>query len=230
MLEFAAKAHRHALAIIGFSYVYAIVRYHLFEMVPLRHFPLYINNKAIAMASVIIFAWAIYARVRSLKDDAYKLYSTVLFGITFFLASLHVFISVILLDKAYYGKFYLLNRLNILGEFSLLFGTLAFIFLAITMMSRIDSLKPVLPFISMSRGIPRAIYLIPALFTLLHLAVMGGMQYKLGIWPGSWFILHRWAGGIPPISLVAFLALFAVFLYFILRVVIQKQDRDGQDA
>ena len=43
-------------AVFGGSLVYAIVRYHLAGDVPWSHFPLFIFNKATAMAAVIFVA------------------------------------------------------------------------------------------------------------------------------------------------------------------------------
>ena len=42
--------------VVGFSFTYAIVRYHLAGDVPWAHFPLFILNKAVSLAAVLFIA------------------------------------------------------------------------------------------------------------------------------------------------------------------------------
>src|SRR3989344_3307824 len=126
--------------IVGLCLSYAILRYNIVRSVPLDNLPLYITNKAIALAATILIglSFLLGPLARFFPQTFVKHLSLRkqlgLFG--FGMASLHAIMSLILFDKAYYPRFYTeTGKLTIIGESSMLFGIFAFIVFAIVSIS-----------------------------------------------------------------------------------------------
>ncbi len=202
----AGKAGLRAAAAImavvfALTFAYAIVRYNVIRGVPWEQLPLFISNKAIALAAVVFIALSYdFGPLARFWPKAFvpELPARKFFGLLGFgLAAVHALISLLIFSPAYYPKFFAEGgKLNLTGELSMLFGVLAFfIFLA----AALTSLPPVAA--SMGRrqwqAVQRLGYL--AFFlVLLHVFVMGFE---------GWLKPSGWPGGLLPISLVAFIAI-----------------------
>lgn len=167
---------------------------------------LYIANKAIAGASVILIGTSFLigplARFWP-KTWVSKLYLRKHFGVFgFVVAVLHVIITLILISPQQYPKLYIeVGMLNSMGQWSLLLGTLAIIMFAVISVTSIPSIERVMS----NRTwliIQRTGYL-AFLFVLIHVFQL---KYK------GWINLDNWLNGLPPASLIPFIFILFVFL------------------
>jgi DMSO/TMAO reductase YedYZ heme-binding membrane subunit len=117
------------LLVMGPCLIYAGIRYHVVEGVPLTHAPLYILNKAISLGGLAFLAISyLVGKVAGLRWDERQLELVVikfcgLMGFSLIVA--HVLMSMALLDPAYYAKLYAGARFNLTGELSLSLGVFA---------------------------------------------------------------------------------------------------------
>lgn len=202
--------------VFGLCLLYAVVRYNVFEGVGWEHLPLYVANKALALAGVCFISGSyLIGKLIPLRgwEEERRRSAAKFCGVAgFTLVSMHALASMTLLSPVYYAKFYAESgKLNLVGELTTLFGVLSFACLAA-----------------------------PAVTTLPNMyGALGGSDWKkaqrLGYWAlglncahtftmgfSSWFNVEAWPGVLPPITLVAFsLALVAVlarFFSFVSRV------------
>ena len=121
----------------------------------------------------------------------------------FFTAGIHAFCSFILLNPAYYSKFFAMGgRLNVVGEMSMTFGVLALFLLLGPAITTLPMMAKALGGVRWKRN-QRLGYVTLGLVAI-HLVVMG--------WSG-WMSPSGWHGGMPPISLLAFIiAVIPVFI------------------
>lgn len=183
--------------VIVVSYLYAIVRYNIFDGVGWSYLPLFISNKAISFSALIFMALSccLGALVRFWP----KIFSPVLnqrkyFGLLGFgLAVAHSIISVLIFNPEYYAKFFAGNgQLTFAGEMSMFFGVFAFWVFGMMAIVSVPGVED-----SIDRKTWRRIHKYgPAglFLTLLHLVMMG---YT------SWLDPASWPAGLFPISLVA---------------------------
>ncbi len=193
-------------------FVYAIIRYNVLKGVELAHLPLYISNKAIAVAAVVLMGISYLlgplARIWPQRFGS-KMHLRKHLGLLGFgLAALHGVISFLLFNSAYYPKFFTEGgKLNLDGELSMLFGVLAFFIFSLVAITSLPAVER-----SMSRGqwqsFQRSGYL-ALLLVLLHVLVMG--------WQG-WLKPGDWPGGLLPMSLISFTVLAFVLL---MRIAVQ---------
>ncbi|MEK7505883.1 MAG: ferric reductase-like transmembrane domain-containing protein [Patescibacteria group bacterium] len=200
-------------------FAYAIVRYNIIRDVPISDIPLFISNKAVALASVIIIgmAFVIGPLTRFFPRTFEKLHplrkSLGLWG--FGLAALHALISIVLLGPKYYSKFYLPDGgLNLVGQSSLLFGAMAFMVFAIVAITSLPYMEEVLGR-TRWRSVQRLGY--SAYFlVLLHVFIMGF---------SGWFNPSAYQYGFVSISLLAALVIILVLLLRILVAFIPRRSR-----
>lgn len=197
---------------------YAVIRYHVLKGVSWDNFPLYIFNKALSLAAVFFIACSY---IPGLLSRFYpKMYTSWLplrkyFGlIGFGTAALHIFISLTILNSAYFPKFFAENgKLNAIGELSLLFGIIAFFIFTFVALISIPSIEKSLEEKTWKR-IQQSGY---AAFTLVaaHLLVMG---------INGWLTPNEWPGGLLPISLIAFVVVALTILLKIIVLILPKSD------
>jgi hypothetical protein len=177
-----------------FSLLYAVVRYHLFKGVPWEHFPLFIFNKAISLASVLLLALSFlvgpFRRLLGLHVAPSGLRFALL---ALVLAFQHGLMSLVLLRTDLYPQFFSGASLSGTGESSLLFGLIAFTAMAtLGVLSLLCTLKLPLP-----SGKALAGWL-----KYGCLGLNGGHVLMMG-WE-NWLQPERWPGSLLPISLLSF--------------------------
>ena len=205
-----SRLKNHAAWIISLTCIlsigYAILRYHILGPVPWKDFPFFILNKGIALSAYILLA--INFTLGPLNNLGLRLSERWLnsrkaLGMTGFLLVLaHVLIALMLFSKEVYGKFFFADgTLTLNAGLSMLSGVIAFIILWLIHISFQTFLKEDHRFIRLITS--RSFLLTAFLFGASHLFFMG---YK------GWLDPSGWNGGLPPISLVAFLFFLIGFI------------------
>ncbi len=176
---------------------YAIVRYNMFSGVEWTHLPLYIVNKSVAIAGTIFIALAylvgkLFGGASGTEPVRAKAKFLGLVG--FAMISVHVFMAMVLLSPANYPKFFAdSGKFNLSGEFTFLFGVLAYgclLFPAIV----------TLPYMCDALGRDR--WLTAQHMGYVTLALACGHTFAMGY--QGWFDLSTWPGMLPPITLLGF--------------------------
>jgi hypothetical protein len=191
-----------AIALV-FGLAYAVVRYHLAGPVPWKDFPFFIFNKGISLSAFILLTFNFgLGPLNNLgvTVPAGWLSARKAMGMTgFLLVMIHALMSFLLFNASVYAKFFLDNgTLTLLAGLSMLFGILAFVVLWGYNMSFQTFLREDKAFIQFITA--RKFMLFALLLSAAHLFFMG---YE------GWLKPAGWHGGLPPISLVAFV-FFAV--------------------
>ena len=180
-----------------FSIGYAVLRYHIFGLVPWKDFPFFILNKGISLSAFILLAFNFsFGPLKKLgvRVPESWLNTRKTLGMSgFLLVLIHAMISLILLNPMVYGKFFYENEtLTLLAQLSMLGGILAFVFLwgyNLSFQTHARKDNAFTQFFASPKFLIIAITL-----GAVHLFFMG---YK------DWINPSDWHGGLPPISLVA---------------------------
>ena len=185
------------ITVLFLTTLYTIIRYIIFGNVDPINFPSYLLNKSVSMASAIYILFASISYAKGQIDEM-KFWGS----ISWYTAILHVLFSLSLLSRSYYSKFFGLEKMNLIGELTILFGVVAiFTFW----------------FIRAGKKIFKNIYLLQILarlFVAAHLIVMGF---------AGWMNISKWHGGLPPISLLSFISLLlSIILFMWTKRFIQK--------
>jgi len=201
-----------ATVLFTLALLYAVFRYNVVKGVPWTDLPLFINNKAIALASVIFIAIAIILGPISQwwPKKAPKLYPLrETFGLLGFgFAIIHSFISLLLFSPEYYPKFFeAAGGLNLVGELSMLFGVLGLFIFSIVAITSLPSVKNSVTYEKWKTA-QRLGYL-AFVFVLLHVFVMGF---------AGWMTPSHWPGGLVPVSLLAFIIILLALLVRIISI------------
>lgn len=185
---------------------YAILRYNMLGPVPWKDLPFFILNKGNALSALILLIFNFsMGPLKNLGIPIPKnwLKSRRLIGIIGFLQTfVHVIMSFLLFKPAVYDKFFELDgTMTLYTALNLLGGITAFIFLWIYNVSfnlefRKD--KGLIAFITSRRVLLFAMFMAGA-----HLFFMGFE---------GWIDTDSWHGGLPPISLIAFLLFLIGFV------------------
>ncbi|MGI9220741.1 MAG: hypothetical protein ACR2QS_06870 [Woeseiaceae bacterium] len=180
------------------SIAYAIIRYHIVGPVPWKDFPFFILNKGISLAAFILLTLNFGlgpANNLGLRVSEGWLNARKTVGMTgFLLVVIHAFMSFMLFSPAIYAKFFASDgSLTLLGGLSMLGGVLAFVVLWAYNMSFQTHMREDKAFIQFISS--RTFLLWAMLLGAAHLFFMG---YE------GWLNPAGWHGGVPPVSLVAF--------------------------
>ena len=180
------------------SVAYVVARYHIFGHVPLKSFPLYVLNKGISLTAFILLTYNFtFGPLKNLgvRVPESWLNARKALGMTgFIFIVIHVFVSMLIFKPAVYAKFFDSDgTLTLLAGLSMLAGVLAFVFLWIFNMSFQTFLRDDKAFISIITS--RMFLLWSLTIGAFHLFFMG---YK------GWLNPSGWNGGMPPVTLVAF--------------------------
>lgn len=185
--------------------IYAIVRYNVFQGVEWVHVPLYIVNKSVAFAGVILIALA-YAVGKAFGgpsgSENVRARAKFLGLAGFAMITVHILMAMVLLSPANYAKFFAESgKLNLTGEMTFLFGVLAYGCLLIPAIAT-------LPYMHEALGMAR--WLTAQHMGYGTLALACGHTLAMGY--KGWFDLASWPGSMPPITLLGFLAALAALL------------------
>ena len=186
------------LGILITAMAYAVLRYHIAGEVPWKDFPLYVFNKGLALGGMVLLSFNFTlgpAKQLGLPVPQTWLDTRKALGMTGFLVILvHALMSFLLFSPASYQNFFDTDgTLTASAGISMLTGILSFVFLWALNLSFQTHLREDTAFISF---ITSRRFLVWALaLSGLHLLFMG---YS------GWLNPSGWQGGLPPISLIAF--------------------------
>jgi DMSO/TMAO reductase YedYZ heme-binding membrane subunit len=199
-----------------FIFVYAIIRYNLGKGVDFALLPTYILNKAVSTTAIFSISLSyLYSSLGKLKiiSPGRSSLKKQLGIVGFFLALSHLFLSLSQLNPERYPKFFLdTGFVNTVGEFTFLFGLLAFISI---LFPAYASLPESVKNLSGKKWLlmQRVGYL-AILFVIGHTVAMG---YTGWIKPESWPFY------IPPISLIgSIVAVPAILLRLYVLITLKK--------
>lgn len=194
------------LGILIAAMAYAVLRYHIVGEVPWKDFPLYIFNKGLALGGIVLLSFNFTlgpAKQLGLAIPQTWLDTRKALGMTGFLVILvHVLMSFMLFTPASYPNFFETDgTLTGLAGISMLAGILGFVLLWAMNLSFQTYLREDTAFITF---ITSRKFLVWALaLSGIHLLFMG---YS------GWLNPSAWQGGLPPISLIAFIFFFVGYL------------------
>jgi len=184
--------------VMFFGLAYAIVRYHIVGPVPWKDFPFFILNKGISLSAFILLTCNFgFGPLKNLGINVPEgwLNARKALGMTgFLLVLIHALISFMLFSPSVYGKFFEADgTLTLLAGLSMLGGVLAFVVLWAFNLSFQTHLREDQAFIRFITS--RKFLLFAMLLGAAHVFFMG---YE------GWLNPSGWHGGMPPVSLVAF--------------------------
>ena len=184
--------------------LYTCVRYTVFGDVPKEHIPVFLVNKTLSMCSVLcLFMAAVnYAMGKQMSDKASFWGKASLQS-----AYVHIILSLAILSKAYYPKFFGEAKLNAMGELIILVGMIAAYCFWLLNKSNASIVKR------------STLQLLATLFIGVHLIVMGF---------SGWTKVAKWHGSLPPISLVSFAFALIAFILFMKREKHSKQNQEQE--
>ncbi|MHB8877351.1 MAG: hypothetical protein ACYC8T_26940 [Myxococcaceae bacterium] len=176
------------IAVLLLAFGYAVVRYVVLGQTPPAHIPMYVTNKALAVTALALIGMAFASKTPEGRRQA---------GLAALLVgALHSVLTLALLGPGYFAKLYQSadgsGGFTVLGEAGLLAGAVALV-LAVTLALPADM------------G-PQPSWRRPVAFGIA--ALVGVHCLALG-WAG-WWSPAAWPGGMPPITLLSFLAALAV--------------------
>ncbi len=185
--------------VLIFGLAYAVLRYHVVGPVPWKDFPFFILNKGLSLSAFILLTCNFgFGPLNNLgvKVPEGWLNARKALGMTgFLLVLIHALMSFMLFSHANYGKFFEGDgTLTLLAGLSMLGGVLAFVVLWAYNLAFQTHLREDQAFIRFITS--RKFLLTAMLLGAAHLLFMG---YE------GWLNPSGWHGGLPPISLVAFL-------------------------
>ena len=181
-----------------FGLAYAVLRYHIVGPVPWKDFPFFILNKGVSLSAFILltcnFGFGPLNNLGVRVPEGW-LNARKAMGMTgFLLVLIHTLMSFLLFSPSAYGKFFETDgTLTLLAGLSMLGGVLAFVVLWAYNLSFQTFLREDQAFIRFITS--RKFLLFALLLGAVHLFFMG---YQ------GWLKPSGWHGGLPPISLVAF--------------------------
>ena len=184
--------------VLIFGLAYAVLRYHIVGPVPWKDFPFFILNKGISLSAFILltcnFGFGPLSNLGVRVPESW-LNARKALGMTgFLLVLIHALMSFLLFTPAVYGKFFEPDgTLTLLAGVSMLGGVLAFVVLWGYNLSFQTFLREDRAYIRFITS--RKFMLLALLLGAAHLFFMG---YS------GWLKPAGWHGGLPPISLVAF--------------------------
>jgi len=198
VLPFGVKA-RWILGVFLVCLVYAIVRYNVFKGVEWIHLPLYVVNKAFAWGGLALIACSYLTGkwINAYPDDVQKRRALAKFlGLSgLYLIGMHLISSLAMLTPEYYAKFFTDGgKMNLTGEFVILFGVLGIGFLMFPAITTLPLMYEALGGERWQRAQRMGYWTLG--MAALHTATMG--------WKG-WIDVATWPGGMPPITLLGFL-------------------------
>ncbi|CAM9867004.1 unnamed protein product, partial [Heterosigma akashiwo] len=218
------------LVIFVLAELYAIWRYNIEKGYNWYHLPLQVTNKAVCSTALNGFAivqlpgplakfWKKFldrgSFIKSLPSwlvSALEIRKHVGLVSLFFLW-VHIFMSLVLFNPAYYGKFFddptaLPTKLNVIGETSFFFGILGFMLYQVVGLSSLPSIGQSMNKVQSIFG---PVVWCALVFGTIHVLIMG-------IQNNGWTSVGKWPGGLPPITLTSTLVPMFVILVKVIQV------------
>jgi hypothetical protein len=201
---------------IVLSLVYSIIRYHYFKELNVS-FYLVVFNKGISLGSILLISFSfIVGPLAKNYPIAFKKFTLGkrLYGIWGFgLAFLHSLISLLILEPKYLNQFFVLDELNIVGDFILITGSVSLVLIGAAFIT----------------SFPRVFKFKSSFFTMTQNAgfiglIFGGIHViPIGI--NGWTQPNSWPGYLIPITLISFtVVLFTIYCRTVLNSNNQKVD------
>jgi hypothetical protein len=186
------------LIVLVFGLAYAMLRYHIVGPVPWKDFPFFILNKGVSLSAFILLTCNFgFGPLKNLGVRVPEgwLNARKALGMTgFLLVLIHALMSFLLFRPAVYGSFFEADgTLTLMAGLSMLGGIMAFVVLWGYNLSFQTFLREDRAFIQFITS--RKFLLFALLLGAVHLFFMGY---------AGWLKPSGWHGGLPPISLVAF--------------------------
>jgi len=191
--------------VLTFTYLYAALRYVVFGPYSVNALPIFIMNKALAFSFVInlyILSSPYIVRIRR----------SLLGIVNYIIGTVHAILSVILIPGSYLKKFYTVEgEMNVNFGAMVFFGIIAFILMVV-----------------ISKGFQYRnkysqfwlTFIFEKLF-MIFLIILGLHIFVYGV--ENWISWDKWYGGMPPISLLAFLFLLGTTFHFFQRIFCKKE-------
>jgi len=180
---------RQLLTVLLCTTTYAVMRYAAFGNVSLAHLPGYLMNKSIALAAAVSLFLASLGLLRA-RGERYRFWSRAGSHLVF----VHVLLSLAILSKGYFAKFFEGDQMNLTGEGMLLMGVLAvYCFWRLAA----DEILP---------AARRSLTALACALVASHLFIMGY---------GGWLQVQKWHGGLPPITLLGFCLMLGSLISFL---------------
>ncbi|MBD0776769.1 hypothetical protein HPE56_03090 [Maribacter sp. ANRC-HE7] len=177
---------------------YAIVRYNVAGNVPWKDVPVFVLNKGISLASLVLLIGSL--SLGPLCNLGVRISESILHArksmgiIGFVYVSIHLLMSMSILNPRYYPKFFASDyTLSLQGSIVILAGILGFTLAGIHHFSFKEGAKRAYPIIVAVKS--KKIVVCTMLFFGCHVFFMG---FK------GWLGIDQWHGGLPPISLLSF--------------------------
>lgn len=172
------------LVALAAAFAYAFVRYVVFKGVPLAHVPLYVTDKAVAVAALFAFGRAITSAAPETRRASART------GL--WLSLLHVLASLPLLTPVYLPRLFsdpsAGTGLSLTGESSLALGVLCFGLAILVSRPRPNpSDRP-------RTHAPTGLHRLVIVLAVLHCAALGY---------ANWIAPASWPGHLPPITLLS---------------------------
>jgi hypothetical protein len=165
------------------------MRYAGFANVSPTHIPVYLLNKGISMTAAFSLLMASLGVIRS-QRDLFDFWRKACMNLVF----IHVLLSLAILNKGYFPKFFAGEMMSLTGEITLLLGALG-----------VYCFWRLLTF-EMAPHVRRVIMTAANALAAGHLFVMG---YD------GWLQVQKWNGGLPPITLLSFILVVSSLAVFI---------------
>jgi hypothetical protein len=169
--------------------LYTIIRYVIFGNVSPIHMPVYLLNKSISMASVYFLFCAALNHAKGPKGKN-RFWGTA----SLHCAYLHIVLSLTILSNTYYPKLFAAEKMNLIGELTVLLGVLTgycFWYIHKTKSDFIPHVK----------------------LRLLSSILVAG--HLITLWLGGFLKDEIWPNGLPPISLICFVLAIISFVLFL---------------
>lgn len=210
------KTIKILLIIFAVTMIYAVLRYNVFKGVPWSELPLYVSNKAIAWTSLVSIC---LSYLSGLMQKAGKRLFTGFVHLRkylgmygFFLAIVHIMITLSILTVENYPSLYDGIAINSKGELVIMFGMLC---LCCIIMPAVTSVKAVREGIATEKWkLIQQLGYGALLANIFHVFSMGSNNW---IEPGNWY------GYMPPITMIAASIALVTLLLKLYTILLNKK-------
>jgi len=196
MLTAPSKPRLITAATLTLAFAYAVVRYVVFGTVPAAQLPVFVLNKAIAVAALALVAMALAigpARRLGLGDKRWLTHRKALGVHGFVLAAVHSALTIAILSPRTYAKLHdAAGSLTFEGGLALLAGVATFVALVGPAITSPDVVRKSMTGAAWKQTQRAAVAALA--IGLAHVAILG--------WR-TWLTPEKWPGGMPPLTAIA---------------------------